>query len=104
MVAQPAENHESLAVIASSQETSLDHGRGSLPLAADADHLTADDQFQRAIELRDWLFPGADELFRSIYTSAGTGANEVLAVSSAIAGEGMTTLSLGLGLTIAQDY
>jgi capsular exopolysaccharide synthesis family protein len=54
---------------------------------------------------RDWLFAGADELFRNLYTRAGIGfTSEVLAVSSAIAGEGKTTVSLGLAVTVAQDY
>ena len=53
---------------------------------------------------RQWLLPGADELFRGIYTRAGTGDSEVLAICSAIAGEGKTTISLGLGATIAQDF
>jgi Mrp family chromosome partitioning ATPase len=54
---------------------------------------------------RDWLFGGADELFRGLYTRAGIGfASEVLMVSSALAGEGKTTVSLGLALTVAQDY
>ncbi len=54
---------------------------------------------------RDWLFAGADELFRGLYTRAGIGfTSEVLAVSSAIAGEGKTTVSLGLAVTVAQDY
>ena len=53
---------------------------------------------------REWLLPGADELFRSIYTLAGIGAAETLAVCSAITGEGKTTVSLGLGVTIAQDF
>src|SRR3954467_4452519 len=54
---------------------------------------------------RDWLFGGADELFRGLYTRAGIGfTSEVLAVSSAIAGEGKTTVSLGLAVTVAQDY
>jgi len=54
---------------------------------------------------REWLFPGADEVFRGIYTRAGTGfTSEVLAVCSAIAGEGRTTISLGLAVTIAQDF
>ena len=51
-----------------------------------------------------WALLGAEEHFRSIYTRAGIGADEVLAVCSAIAGEGRTALSLGLGVTIAQDY
>jgi capsular exopolysaccharide synthesis family protein len=50
-------------------------------------------------------FPDVDEYFRSIYTRAGTGfTREVLAVSSAIAGEGKTTVSVGLAVTIAQDF
>ncbi|MDQ6671986.1 MAG: CpsD/CapB family tyrosine-protein kinase [Chloroflexota bacterium] len=54
---------------------------------------------------REWLFPGADEVFRGIYTRAGMGfASEVLAVCSAIAGEGRTTVSVGLAVTIAQDF
>lgn len=54
---------------------------------------------------RDWLFAGADELFRGLYTRAGIGfTSEVLAVSSALAGEGKTTVSLGLAVTVAQDY
>ncbi len=50
------------------------------------------------------LLSGADELFRGIYTRAALGEAEVVAVCSAIAGEGKTTVSLGLGITIAQDY
>jgi capsular exopolysaccharide synthesis family protein len=54
---------------------------------------------------REWLFPEGDELFRGIYTRAGTGfAAEVLAVCSAVAGEGKTTMSIGLAVTIAQDF
>jgi capsular exopolysaccharide synthesis family protein len=54
---------------------------------------------------REWIFPGVDELFRSIYTRAGLGfSSEVLAITSAISGEGKTTLSVGLGVTIAQDF
>jgi Mrp family chromosome partitioning ATPase len=53
---------------------------------------------------REWLVSGVEELFRGIYTRAGTGASEILAVCSAIAGEGKTTISLGLGVTIAQDF
>jgi Mrp family chromosome partitioning ATPase len=51
------------------------------------------------------LLAGADEVFRGIYTRAGLGiANEVLTVTSALAGEGRTTLSLGLAVTLAQDF
>jgi tyrosine-protein kinase Etk/Wzc len=53
---------------------------------------------------REWLLPGADEFFRRIYTRTGTARSEVLAVCSAIAGEGKTTVSLGLGVTIAEDF
>src|SRR5712691_3104789 len=54
---------------------------------------------------REWQFPNGDELFRGIYTRAGTGfAGEVLAVCSAIAGEGKTTVCVGLGVTLAQDF
>jgi capsular exopolysaccharide synthesis family protein len=54
---------------------------------------------------REWLFAGADELFRGLYTRAGIGfTSEVLAVSSAIGGEGKTTVALGLAVTVAQDY
>jgi len=53
----------------------------------------------------EWAFSEADELFRGIYTRAGTGfASEVLAVSSAVAGEGKTTVGVGLAVAIAQDF
>jgi capsular exopolysaccharide synthesis family protein len=51
------------------------------------------------------VFAETDELFRSIYTRAGAGfASEVLAVCSAVTGEGKTTVAVGLGVTIAQDF
>jgi len=54
---------------------------------------------------REWLFPGVDEHFRGIYTRAGLGyTSEVVAVCSAIGGEGKTTVSVGLGVTLAQDF
>jgi capsular exopolysaccharide synthesis family protein len=54
---------------------------------------------------REWLVPGGDDLFRTIYTRAGTGfASEVVAVCSAIVGEGKTTVGIGLAVTIAQDF
>jgi capsular exopolysaccharide synthesis family protein len=55
---------------------------------------------------REWLFPGGDELFRGVYTrsSIGASAREIVAVCSAITGEGKTTMSLGLGVTLAQDF
>jgi capsular exopolysaccharide synthesis family protein len=53
----------------------------------------------------DWPFEETDELFRSIYTRAGAGfAAEVLAVCSAVAGEGKTTIGVGLAVTIARDF
>lgn len=51
-----------------------------------------------------WIPPAGDELFRAIYTRADTGGSEVLAVTSAIAGEGKSTVSVGLAVTIAQDF
>jgi capsular exopolysaccharide synthesis family protein len=51
-----------------------------------------------------WGLPGGDEFFRGIYTRAGVSWPEVLAVSSAISGEGKTTLALGLAAVLAQDF
>lgn len=53
---------------------------------------------------RDWLFPGADDVFRGIYMRSYTGDREILAICSAIAGEGKTTVAVGLGTAIAQDF
>jgi non-specific protein-tyrosine kinase len=51
------------------------------------------------------LFDGADELFRGLYTRAGIGlTSEVLMVSSAVSGEGKSTVSVGLAVTVAQDF
>jgi protein-tyrosine kinase len=56
-------------------------------------------------EPREWHFAGVDDVFRGIYTRAGVGfTSEVLAVCSAIAGEGKTTVAVGLATTIAQDF
>jgi capsular exopolysaccharide synthesis family protein len=56
-------------------------------------------------EARPSLLPETDELFRGIYTRAGiTLGSEVLAVCSALAGEGKTTVALGLAITVAQDF
>jgi capsular exopolysaccharide synthesis family protein len=53
----------------------------------------------------EWPFAESEELFRGIYTRAGTGfASEVLGVCSAVIGEGKTTVSLGLAVTIARDF
>jgi capsular exopolysaccharide synthesis family protein len=44
------------------------------------------------------------EVFRGIYTRAGAGVSETLAVCSAIGEEGKSTIALGLAITIAQDF
>lgn len=55
--------------------------------------------------LRDPVFPQSEDIFRGIYTRAGTGfAAEVIAISSAIVGEGKTTVAVGLAVAIAQDF
>jgi capsular exopolysaccharide synthesis family protein len=69
---------------------SLVQARGGKELAAAPPH--------------DWTLPVTDELFRGIYTRSGSGTTETLAVCSAIAGEGRTTISLGLAVTLAQDF
>lgn len=69
-----------------------------------------DDLVERVDEPRElaiapeWLVPGSDELFRGIYTRAGIGGAETVAICSAIAGEGKTTVAVGIGATIAQDF
>jgi Mrp family chromosome partitioning ATPase len=50
-----------------------------------------------------WLIPGAEELFRSLYTGFEVTQGTSFAVCSAVQGEGKTTISLGLALAIAQD-
>jgi capsular exopolysaccharide synthesis family protein len=55
-------------------------------------------------DYREWGVPGADDVFRGIYTRCGTGSSDVLAICSALTGEGKTTLGLGLATTIAQDF
>lgn len=52
---------------------------------------------------RKWVIPGADELFRSLYTGFEAASGASLAVCSAVSGEGKTTISLGLAVAIAQD-
>jgi non-specific protein-tyrosine kinase len=54
-------------------------------------------------ERRAWLIPGADELFRSLYTGFEVTSGASFAVCSALSGEGKTTITVGLALTIAQD-
>lgn len=54
---------------------------------------------------RQPVFIEADELFRTIYTRAGVGyPSEVLAICSALAGEGKTTVAVGIAVTVAQDF
>jgi capsular exopolysaccharide synthesis family protein len=52
---------------------------------------------------RTWPIPGAEEIFRSLYTGFETGSGTSLAVCSAVSAEGKTTLCLGLAVAIAQD-
>lgn len=52
---------------------------------------------------RTWPIPGANELFRSLYTGFDTGPGTSMAICSAVQGEGKTTISLGLAIAIAQD-
>lgn len=56
-----------------------------------------------AQQRRSWLIPGADELFRSLYTGFEVMQGTSFAVCSAVSGDGKTTISLGLALAIAQD-
>jgi tyrosine-protein kinase len=58
---------------------------------------------RRLTQRRGWLIPGADELFRSLYTEFEVRSGTSFAVCSAVTGEGKTTLSIGLALMIAQD-
>jgi succinoglycan biosynthesis transport protein ExoP len=53
---------------------------------------------------RRWLLRGGDELFRGLYTRAGVAQPGTIAVCSALPGDGRTTLSIGLALTLAQDH
>jgi Mrp family chromosome partitioning ATPase len=56
-------------------------------------------------EEREMIWPETDELFRSIYTRAGLGfAPELIAVTSAMPGDGKSTLSLALAISVAQDF
>jgi capsular exopolysaccharide synthesis family protein len=61
------------------------------------------DRRGRLPERQRWLIPGADELFRSLYTRVEAMSGISIAVCSAITGEGKTTISMGLAIAIAQD-
>lgn len=63
----------------------------------------ADLRSRSAHQRPTWLIPGADELFRSLYTSFEVMSGTSFAVCSAVSGEGKTTISIGLALAIAQD-
>jgi capsular exopolysaccharide synthesis family protein len=90
--AQAVVDQNSAPAVGSDRSDWLRRSNGSQPLAVNADN-------------RDWLFPGVDEVFRGIYTRAGLGfSSEVVAVCSSITGEGKTTVSVGLGVTLAQDF
>src|SRR4051794_19207409 len=66
---------------------------------------TAMEQSLSTVAPREWTFVGADEVFRTIYTRAGAGfGREVIAVCSAIDGEGKTTMAVGLAIAVAQDF
>jgi capsular exopolysaccharide synthesis family protein len=76
------------------KDAMITRGRRAEPLAAASKQAS-----------QSWLLPGADEVFRGIYTRAGMGFTpEVMAVCSAIVGEGRTSLSVGLAVAIAQDF
>lgn len=53
---------------------------------------------------RRTLADDVDELLRGIYTRSKIGWSQVVAVSSAVAGEGKTALSIGLAAVVAQDF
>jgi capsular exopolysaccharide synthesis family protein len=61
------------------------------------------DRTDGAAARRGWMIPGAEELFRSLYTGLDTGQGTSFAMCSSVSGEGKTTLSLGLATAIAQD-
>lgn len=63
----------------------------------------ADPRVRSGAGPRAVVVPGAEELFRSLYTGFDIAGGTSLAVCSAISGEGKTTISLGLAVAIAQD-
>jgi Mrp family chromosome partitioning ATPase len=46
----------------------------------------------------------ADEIFRGLYTRSNLQWGEVIAISSAVSGEGRTSVSLGLATTMSHDF
>jgi capsular exopolysaccharide synthesis family protein len=89
-------------MVMTSAQSDARKSRPSIRATADAGQ-----SLQTATEHQDtrpWLVPGSDEIFRGIYTRAGTGEAETLAICSALAGEGKSTIALGLAVTIAQDF
>jgi len=61
-------------------------------------------QSGRAAEQRDGVEGNVRELFRAMYTSLSLKPPEVIAVCSALPGEGKTTVCTGLGATFAEDF
>lgn len=57
-----------------------------------------------AVANRKPVLPDSEELFRAIYTRAGLTMPGIVAVSSAVAGEGKSTIALGLAIMVAQDF
>src|SRR5436305_50705 len=94
---------------ASQLEDSVEGRQLNGPQAASATgqwlHTNQRDNALATASSQQWIFPEGDELFRGIYTRAGIGfGNDVVAVCSALAGEGKTSVSVGLAVTIAQDF
>jgi capsular exopolysaccharide synthesis family protein len=73
---------------------------GAAPLATLADRRT---RMDRVMPKRTWPIPGADELFRALYTGFEIGSGTSIAVCSAVSEEGKTTVCMGLAVAIAQD-
>src|SRR5437868_2881204 len=74
---------------------------GTRRLGIVTDLYALDEQSDRT--RRAWPIPGANELFRSLYTGFDTSPGVSMAICSAVQGEGKTTMCLGLAIAIAQD-
>jgi Mrp family chromosome partitioning ATPase len=72
--------------------------------AATLDGWSPVDKNGAANDAREWLLAGSDELFRGIYARCSIKPSESITITSAISGEGKTTLALGLATTVAQDF